>query len=72
MRSLSLFDLIGRSAFPSSPPRPYLYLLGYKQFLHLPRPLKLTPLQPGVEHDPRVAFFSAVAFLRAAIASGFW
>ena len=32
MRSLSLFDLIGPSAFPSSPPRPYLDLLGYEHF----------------------------------------
>ncbi len=44
----------------------------FVQFSHLPRPLKLILLQPGVEHVPRVAFFSAIAFLRTAFASGLW
>jgi hypothetical protein len=32
--------------------------------------MMMMPSQPGVEHVPQAAFFSAVAFLRAAIASG--
>jgi hypothetical protein len=62
--------LIGPSAFPSSSPSPYLDFLGYKQESHLPRPLTLTPSQPGVDHVPRAAFFAAVAFLRIATVSG--
>jgi hypothetical protein len=50
----------------------YLDFLGYKHGSHLSRPLMLMPSQPGVEHVPRAAFFSAIAFLRAAVASGFW
>ncbi len=51
-------------------PLPYVDFLEHIQ--HLSRPLVLMPLQPGVEHVPRVAFFSAVTILRAAVASGFW
>ena len=38
--------------------------------MHLSRPLWLMLVQPGVEHSPRAAFFSAIAILRAAVASG--
>ena len=63
--------LITSSAFPLSPPQPHLDFLGYRQVKHLSRPLWLLQLQPGVEHVPRAAFFSAVAFLCVAFASGF-
>ena len=45
------------------PPWPHFYSLGYRQVKHLSRPLWLFLLQPGVEHVPRAAFFSAVSHI---------